>query len=156
MKKIFLFLTTLLLLVIPSLGLAKTEPVIKSDSRTFNPLTGVYNLDGNVYVDLNNRIIVGDHAQVYMYSMKVDAQGNVKYTDDKIAFTCDKVSVVGKEETAYVTGNCTFTSGSTTITSNSGNYNWDNKLASFSGSVVVNGSPAPGEVVYNVETEKLQ
>lgn len=147
-----------LVLLLPSLALARTEPVIRSDSRTFNPLTGVYNLDGNVYVDLGsgNRVITGDHAQVYMYNLKVDAQGKVKYTDDKISFTCDKVSVVGKEQTAYVTGNCTFTQGSNTITADSGTYNWDSKLANFSGNVAVNGSPASGSVVYNTETGQVQ
>ena len=45
MKKLLLILT-MLVMMLPSMCFA--DPVIKSDSRTFNPLTGVYDLQGNV------------------------------------------------------------------------------------------------------------
>ena len=41
MKKLLLILT-MLVMMLPSMCFA--DPVIKSDSRTFNPLTGVYDL----------------------------------------------------------------------------------------------------------------
>lgn len=47
MKKLLLILT-MLVMMLPSMCFA--DPVIKSDSRTFNPLTGVYDLQGNVFV----------------------------------------------------------------------------------------------------------
>ena len=47
MKKLLLVITMLLMLL-PSLCFA--DPVIKSDSRTFNPIKGVYDLEGNVFV----------------------------------------------------------------------------------------------------------
>ena len=47
MKKIILALFMLLMLL-PSMCGA-VEPTIKSDKRTFNPLTGVYDLQGNVF-----------------------------------------------------------------------------------------------------------
>ena len=44
MKKIFIFV--LLLLLVPAICLA--EPQVTSDKQTFNPFTGVYDLQGNV------------------------------------------------------------------------------------------------------------
>ena len=47
MKK-FLLILTMLVMMLPSMCFA--DPVITSDSRTFNPLTGVYDLQGHVFV----------------------------------------------------------------------------------------------------------
>ena len=53
MKKIFIFV--LLLLLVPAICLA--EPQVTSDKQTFNPFTGVYDLQGNVHVEIGDRII---------------------------------------------------------------------------------------------------
>ena len=83
-----------------------SEPAITSDSQTFNPFTGVYDLKGNVHVDLGDRVIDGDTAKVYLYQLKVTATGNISLTDKPtgIHFDCDKVDVIGNEKTAYVSG----------------------------------------------------
>ena len=62
MKKIFIFV--LLLLLVPAICLA--EPQVTSDKQTFNPFTGVYDLQGNVHVEIGDRIITGDAAQVIL------------------------------------------------------------------------------------------
>ena len=66
MKKLLILITAIIMLI-PSLCLA-AEPVIKSDTRTFNPLTGVYDLQGNVYVQFpaNDTMltITGDQTMV--------------------------------------------------------------------------------------------
>lgn len=59
MKKIFIFV--LLLLLVPAICLA--EPQVTSDKQTFNPFTGVYDLQGNVHVEIGDRIITGDAAK---------------------------------------------------------------------------------------------
>ena len=71
MKKIFIFV--LLLLLVPAICLA--EPQVTSDKQTFNPFTGVYDLQGNVHVEIGDRIITGDAAQVSMYKLEVHGQG---------------------------------------------------------------------------------
>ena len=104
MKKIIAVLFIMLFMLVPS-ALA-SEPAISSDSQTFNPFTGVYDLKGNVHVDLGDRVIDGDAAKVYLYQLKVTAEGNISLTDKPtgIHFDCDKVDVIGNEKTAYVSG----------------------------------------------------
>ena len=96
MKKIFIFV--LLLLLVPAICLA--EPQVTSDKQTFNPFTGVYDLQGNVHVEIGDRIITGDAAQVSMYKLEVHGQGNITLREGDITFDCDTVDVYGKEKTA--------------------------------------------------------
>lgn len=146
MKKIFVFV--LVLLLVPAICLA--EPQVTSDKQNFNPFTGVYDLQGNVHVEIGDRIITGNAAQVSMYKLEVHGQGNITLQEGDITFNCDTVDVYGKEKTAYVAGNMLFTHGDLKITADNGNFNWSTKNAVFTGNVSVNGVPQSGPVVYNV------
>ena len=146
MKKIFIFV--LLLLLVPAICLA--EPQVTSDKQTFNPFTGVYDLQGNVHVEIGDRIITGDAAQVSMYKLEVHGQGNITLREGDITFDCDTVDVYGKEKTAYVAGNMNFTQGDMIISADTGSFNWSTKNAVFNGNVIVNGEPKNGEVMYYV------
>lgn len=156
MKK--LLILVLILIMIPVSCLA-AEPVIRSDTRTFNPLTGVYDLVGNVYVQFPAHdkmlTITGDKTQVMLYDMEVHGVGNIALSYDQLSFLCDKVDVYHSDRTAYVNGNLHFTHDKTNITADSGSFCWKTKLASFHGNVKVNGAPQPGDVVYNVEEKKF-
>ena len=158
MKKIFLTIL-LIMSVFMSTCFAK-EPVISSDSKTFNPLTGVYELTGHVYVELESQgqpiIIKGDHAKVMVYNLEVHADKNISLTFGKLNFLCDNVDVYIGDKTAFVNGNCKFKDDRITSTSNKGSYNWQSKLAVFSGDVKLNGSPVDGDVKYNVENGKIE
>ncbi len=157
MKKIFLAILFAIMLI-PSMVMA-AEPEISSDSRTFNPMTGVYDLRGNVRVVLNindtDMKITGDATQVYIYAMEVHGQGNITMVFNDMNFNCDKVDVFHSSRSAYVYGNCTFIDGATTITADQGSYNWKTKQAAFSGNVKVNGTPHDGDVAYNVITKTI-
>ena len=155
MKKILAVLFVLIFMLVPS-AFAE-QPAISSDSQTFNPFTGVYDLKGNVHVDLGDRVIDGDEAQVYLYQLRVTAQGNISLTDKPsgIHFDCDRVEVIGNERTAYVTGNMVFTQDDLRITADSGSFNWKTKNAVFKGNVAVNGTPQQGDVTYNVRDKKF-
>ena len=50
-------------------------------------------------MDLGDRVIDGDAAQVYLYQLEVHAQGNISLTDKPtgIHFDCDSVEVKGNE-----------------------------------------------------------
>lgn len=152
MKKLLILITAIIMLI-PSLCLA-AEPVIKSDTRTFNPLTGVYDLQGNVYVQFPAHdtmlTITSDQTMVSLYKLEVHGQGNITLTYDDLKFHCDKVDVYHKARTAYVTGNCSFINGATSISADKGSFNWKTKLASFEGNVKVNGIPQQNPVTYNV------
>lgn len=97
-------------MMLPSMCFA--DPVIKSDSRTFNPLTGVYDLQGNVFVQFpahdTTLTITGDATKVYLYAMEVHGQGNIRLSFGDMSFACDKVDVYHSGRTAYVNGNLVF------------------------------------------------
>ena len=105
MKKVFILVSLLLALFLPSLALA-ARPEVSADNTQFNPLTGIYQLDGNVTVRLPGQVIIADHATVHMYQLTVQASGNVRLSDNDISFYCDQVNVIGNESTAYCQGRC--------------------------------------------------
>lgn len=155
MRKFFLILTVFLTLCLPVICLA-ARPEVSANNTQFNPLTGVYQLDGNVTVRLPGQTIVADHATVHMYELTVQASGNVCLTDSDISFYCDRVNVIGSETTAYCSSNCRFTEGNTKISSNEGSFNWNSKIANFSGNVTVDGLARQGTIAYNVVTRQFQ
>lgn len=156
MKKLLLTIVMLLMLV-PSLCFA--DPVITSDSRTFNPMTGVYDLQGNVFVQFpvhdTTLTITGNSTKVYMYAMEVHGNGNITLSFGDMHFNCDKVDVYHSNRTAYVDGNLHFNDSANTITADSGSYNWSTKVAAFHGNVVVNGTPHDGDIAYNVIQKQI-
>lgn len=156
MKKIIALI--LMLLLLPTVCLA-AEPTIRSDSRTFNPLTGIYDLQGNVFVQFpahdKTLTITGNETKVCLYEMEVHGQGNIYLKYDNLNFYCDKVDVYHSEKTAYVTGHLKFNTDKLNITADKGSFSWQDKTAAFSGNVTVNGQKQPGDVIYNVEQEKF-
>ena len=159
MRKKILSLIIALLLSLPAVCFAAVTPTITSDSRTFNPLTGVYELTGNVFVQFpikgTDITIVADYAKVQMYQLEVHGNGGIKLNFGDIGFTCDKVDVYGSERTAYMEGSSDFNADGVHITSDSSSYCWKTKLASFSGNVVVNGEAKSGTVYYNIKTRSF-
>ena len=156
MRKWILSLVMTLLLV-PCVCCA--EPVITSDTRTFDVMKGIYDLRGHVFVQFpvhdSTMTITGDKTQVYMYQMEVHGAGNITLSFDDMHFSCDKVDVYHKERTAYLAGRMKFKSNDVSITSNKGSYCWKTKLATFIGNVKVNGQPRPDNTKYNMETKQF-
>ena len=136
-----------------------SDPVITSDSRTFDPLSGEYTLTGHVYVRITphdqEMIITGDYTKVKVYSMEVHGKGNINLTYGDLNFTCAKTDVYHSNRTAYVEGNITFKDGPTTITADKGSYCWKTKLAAFQGNVVVNGQAYDHDIQYDVTAKKV-
>lgn len=159
MKKLIALVLMLVTLIPAMCFAAGAEPVIRSDSRTFNPLKGIYNLQGNVFVQFPARdktlTITGDATQVYLYAMEVHGQGNINLSYDDLNFKCDKVDVYHSDSTAYVTGNLVFTQAANRITADKGTFNWKTKLAEFDGNVTVNGQPHNGVLSYDVIQQKI-
>lgn len=153
------FCLSLLLCCLSIANLCLAEPIIKSDSRTFNIINGIYDLQGNVYVQLSVKntplIITGDAAQVYMYQQEIHGAGNITLSFDNISFTCDTVDVFAKEKTAFLEGTLKFIDQSTKITSDKGSYCWKTKLATFTGHVNINGKKTDKEVLYNIDKHRL-
>ena len=152
MKKIFA-ICCLLLTLLPALCLADT-PIIKSDSRTFDVMKGVYDLQGNVFVQFpahdKTLTIKGDRTQVFLYDMEVHGVGNIQLAYDQLNFLCDRVDVYHKQRTAFVAGHCRFQHEGLELTADQGSFNWKKKLATFQGHVSVDQGPFQEKVVYHV------
>ncbi len=169
MKKLLLIL--MIILSLPAMCLANEpassthttskgkEVVIQSDTRTFDIMKGVYDLKGNVHVQLPARdsslTIKGDRTTVHLYKMEVHGKGNIILLYDDLDFKCDSVDVYHKNRTAFVNGNITFKHDKTNITADKGSFNWKTKLASFEGNVTVNGEAQPGKVTYHILEKKF-
>lgn len=129
---------------------------VASDSREFNIVTGEYNLAGHVIVEFpaqgSTMTITGDKAIVQMYQQELHGNGNITLTWDNLNFNCDIVDVYHTQNTAYLKGNLRFKANGNNITSNTGVYNWNTKVAKFSGNVIVNGSRKSGDVSYSFKT----
>lgn len=148
-KKFLAFVFTLLML--PSVCFA--DFTVKSDTREFNIITGVYNLAGNVVVQFpaqgSTMTITGDKAIVQMYQQELHANNNITLVWDGLKFSCDNVDVYHNQRTAYLTGNLVFDANGHHITSNEGQYNWQTKIAVFSGNVIIDNIPRKDPVQYS-------
>lgn len=157
MKKVFLLLVTLLMLL-PCMVQA-AEPIITSDVRTFNPLKGEYTLKGNVFVQITPHdqvlTITGDYTTVMVYAMEIHGKGNIGLSYGDLKFKCDKTDVYHSKRTAFVEGNLSFQDGATSIKADKGAFCWKTKLATFQGNVVVNDKPYDKEIQYNVVTKEI-
>ena len=162
MKKLLVLILTIFLFptlclsaeVVSSHKTSKGELIVQSDNRTFDIIKGIYELQGNVHVQLpirkKNIIIKGDRTTVHIYQQEVHCDGNIRLTYNDLNFTCDKVDVYHENRTAYVKGNIIFYHNNTIITADNGEYNWKTKLATFSGNVFVNGVQKNNPVTYHV------
>ena len=92
MRKI-IFSIILTIIMLPSICFA--EPIIKSDSRTFDIIKGVYDLRGNVFVQFpvhgSNMTITGDMTKVYMYQQEVHGSGNITLSFDNMKFEVNPI-----------------------------------------------------------------
>lgn len=170
MKK---FLLILILLCLPFNSLAGNAVVtpedvakaeqtgnftITSDTRYFNPITGVYDLNGHVYVNFPTHgeqlIIYADTAKVKLYKQEVTANGNITLNFGDIMFNCDKVFAKIKERTVYVDGNIFFKHADSVIRADNATYCWKTKLAVFK-NASLNGSSKKGILTYDVLNKRF-
>ncbi len=136
------------------------DVIIQSDTRTFDIMKGIYDLNGNVFVQLpahdKTLTIKGDRTKVHFYQMEVHGNGNITLIYDDLNFKCDTVDVYHKQRTAFIAGNLNFVDGDTKITADKGSFNWKTKLASFEGNVTLNGKPQQGTLTYHVIQKKVR
>lgn len=131
------------------------KPIIKSDRTYFDVATGLYVLNGNVYIEVGNRIIKANQAKVDLASLEVWANGGVSVTQGDIYFTGESVYVYGSQKLAQISGGVSFSRTGVAITADSVDYNWQQKVAVFSGNVNVTQGDncwSADRVNYNVQT----
>jgi lipopolysaccharide assembly outer membrane protein LptD (OstA) len=152
--KFKLFILTLFLLI-PFASILYATPLIKADHQYFDVNTGLYVLNGNVYIEVQNRIITASQAKVSMGTLEAWASGAVSITQDDITFTGCNVYVFGMQNHATIDGGVNFSRNGLTISSDSVDYSWNTKIAKFSGNVkIVQNSliKSADNVQYKVQT----
>lgn len=160
--KISLLLAVVMLL---STYTAFASPKITADDTTFDILSGTYKLDGNVHVETSRFTVNADHAQVNLTSFEVWAQKNISciYNSDAsgspaIKFTGDDLYGSWPNKTITVKGGTSFTCGDLSITADQTAFNWETKVADFSGNVTVQQDGKAkkyNEIKYNVIEKKF-
>ena len=172
MRLIKIFSVILLLVLLPIKSFA-AAPEISYDKMNFNFLKGYYTLSGNVRVAMDNHgykmILTADEAQVSLLQKKCTATGKVTLNHEDIAFSCDKAFAEWESNSANIVGKINFKSKDIiTITADSAQYNWNERIADFYGNVkvtlgknfTVDKNLKPGKniyahVRYNVDENKI-
>ncbi|SFL32619.1 LptA/OstA family protein [Pelosinus propionicus] len=150
------FILTLLLMLLFTATTLAAKPTITADQQYFDINTGLYVLNGNVYIEVKNRVITADQAKVNMGSLEVWGNGNITVKQDDIFFTADSVYVYGAQDRAIVEGNVHFTRTNLNVIANRVDYNWRDKNAQFTDNVQIqqNGNSWSADTVkYNIITD---
>lgn len=138
---------------------ACAAPSVTANKTTFDILTGTYKLNGDVCVKTSRFTVNADKAQVSLASFEVWAQGNINChynaedTLPAIDFTGQDLYGSWNSKTITVKGGTTFKCGDLTIKAAQTSFNWETKLADFSGGVTVeqNGKTSHyQEIKYNI------
>lgn len=158
MKNKILVFTLLVILLCTATALAGKAPVIKADQQYLDINTGCYMLKGNVLIETNNRIITAGQAKVSIATLEVWGSGGITVTQDDTYFTGDNVYVYGSENRATIDGNINFSRTNIKISASQVNFNWQDKIAAFTGNVQVtqNGqSYTVDSLRYNLATNEI-
>ncbi|MBR0062273.1 MAG: hypothetical protein IJP68_12430, partial [Selenomonadaceae bacterium] len=94
MKALKFFALTLLMIFVVQGRTFAEKPEITADETYFDIFKGIYVLNGNVRVSVNNHgfkaKVTADEAQVSLINQKCWAAGNVKLAQEDINFSCDR------------------------------------------------------------------
>jgi len=149
---------TLLICLLFTATAVAAKPIIKADQQYFDMNTGLYMLNGNVYIEIKNRIITASQAKVSVSTFEVWGSGGITVAQDDIYFTGDSVYVHGTNDRATIEGNINFSRTNIKITADRVDYNWRDKNAIFSGNVQVlqnDNCVTADSIKYNIETNTI-
>lgn len=137
MKYSRLFLSTLLLFILLTGTASAAKPVITADRTYFDINTGLYVLNGNVYIEIKNRTITAGQAKVNPVTLEVWGSGGITVKQRDIYFTGDSVYVYGTKDHAKIDGGVSLSRDNLSISAESVDFNWRTRVAVFTGNVRV-------------------
>lgn len=158
-KTIMAILVLGLILTLSASSVMAAKPIIQADEQYLDISSGLYVLNGHVYVQVGNRIITAGTAKVDLTGMQVWGSGGITLSQDDVYFTGDTVYVYGNDRYARITGGVQLQRSDLIITADTVEYNWRDKQAVFSGHVRV--QQASNEITaetikYNTATNTWQ
>jgi len=149
---IFLMLTTLL----TNIAFA-AMPIITADKQYLDVDTGLHVLSGNVHIEHKGRIITAGEAKTNL--VEIWGSGGVTFTQDDLYFTGNTVYVYFPSHKAQINDGVTLSYAELNITADKVDFNWDSKIAAFSGNVSIlqNGNSWTADNAnYNVRTHLFE
>jgi lipopolysaccharide export system protein LptA len=127
---IFLVLTILL----TNIAFA-AMPLITADKQYFDVDSGLHVLTGNVHIEHNGRMITAGEAKTNL--VEIWGSGGVAFTQDDLYFTGNTVYVFFPSHQAQICDGVNLSCAGLKITADKVDFNWDTKMATFSGNVSI-------------------
>lgn len=151
--QIFLILAILLL---PSLTMASAVEV-SADSKSFDPGTGWYTLEGNVVVRVRDTEIQAQKAEFSWWTLEVNAYGGITVVQGATTFSGDSVYVNIGQHHAVVEGNIHLEDNGITFAGSKADFNWRTKDVSLSNVTITDasGERYANEALYNLRSKSL-
>jgi len=137
MKYNKIFVATLLVLMLLTSMASAAKPIVTADNTYFDINTGLYHLNGNVYIKTGNRTITADQARVNPNALEVWGTGNITVKQDDIIFTGSSVYVYGSKKLAKIDGGVNLSRNGLAISADRVEFSWGSKIAIFTGIVRV-------------------
>lgn len=148
----------LIFLMFAGTAAAAPKPVIRADKTYYDVNTGLYVLNGNVFIQVRDRIITAGQAKVSLGSLEVWGAGGITLAQGDIYLTADSVHVLGTQNKALLDGGVTFTRTGLAIAAERADFDWKSKVGVFRGNVRItqdDGSWQASAVTYNVATAEV-
>lgn len=111
------------------------KPVIKADRSYFDVNSGLYVLNGNVYIEWRGQKVTAGQAKASLGTMEIWGGGGITFAFEDMVVTAESVRVISAQSRALISGNVVFTRGELTIAADRVELNWDKKLARFDDNV---------------------
>jgi len=156
MKRKIFFIFSILAILLTSIAFAAT-PIITADKQYFDVDSGLHVLSGNVHIEHNGRIITAGEAKTNL--VDIWGSGGVTFTQDDLYFTGNTVYAFFPSHQAQISDRVTLSCTGLKITADKVEFNWDTKIATFSGNVSIlqNGNSWTADNAnYNVVTHLFE
>ncbi|HWR43892.1 LptA/OstA family protein [Sporomusa sp.] len=158
MKYNKIFLSTLLIFILLTGVASAAKPIITADRTYFDINSGLYILNGNVYIEVRDRVIMAGQARVNPTTMEVWGTGGISVQQRDINFTGDSVYIYGSKAQAKIDGGVNLSRSGLSINADNVDFNWRTRVAVFNGNVQVSqGSNnwSADSVSYNVDSNSF-
>jgi lipopolysaccharide export system protein LptA len=135
------------------------KPIIKADKSYYDVNSGLFVLNGNVYIEWRGQKITAGQARASLGTMEIWGGGGVTFALDDMFVKADSVRVISVENRALITGSVAFTRGDLAVSSDRVELNWDKKVARFDGNVKLQSpteSRSADSLLYNIDANTWQ
>jgi len=142
----------------PPAAAAVNNQYFRADKQYYDVENGVYVVQGNIVITVENGSIAGDKAQVKLSTLEFWGTGGWVLKQYDVTFKGNSAYVKFFSDTALIEGGADFQRTGLQILSDKVDYNWKTKVAVFKGNVRAQTdetSWTADTISYNVETKQF-